>query len=252
MMHEKNNIIRKLTERLEPLDYVYALWLEGADANGTADEYSDIDIWIDVADDNEAEAIAAIENALCELAEMDYKYVMNHNHPHIRQRVYHLQGTSEYLMIDVCWQLHSRPRNSYHFYENDVVEAVKVIFDKDNIIRYQPYDQSVFASSHAALLEEMKYRYTQHVRVIKYVRRERYPEAFAYYQRYVLAPLVYLLRIRYTPAYTDYGFVHISKHVPKEQADRLTYFAKVSSLIEIEHKANEATRWFDELIGMIE
>ncbi|MFA7673219.1 MAG: hypothetical protein WCY62_05135 [Clostridia bacterium] len=40
----KSEIISKLKERLEPLDYVYALWLEGADANGTADEYSDIDL----------------------------------------------------------------------------------------------------------------------------------------------------------------------------------------------------------------
>lgn len=180
-MIDKKQIIEKLKQRLEPLSYVYALWLEGADANGTADEYSDIDLWADIADERENDAIEATENALCELAQFDYHYVMRHDHPQIRQRVYHLKGTDEYLMVDFCWQLHSRPKDSYAYYENDPVEAACVIFDKDNNIRYKKFDPSEFAAANAAQLEEMKYRYTQHSRVRKYVRRGQYLEAFAYY-----------------------------------------------------------------------
>ncbi|MCL2814243.1 MAG: hypothetical protein FWD23_06560 [Oscillospiraceae bacterium] len=36
-------IIDKLHKILNPLPFIYAFWLEGADAIGTADEYSDID-----------------------------------------------------------------------------------------------------------------------------------------------------------------------------------------------------------------
>ena len=244
----RSQIVEKLKERLEPLDFIYAMWLEGADASGTIDEFSDLDFWVDVEDEYEITVYEVVENALSELAQIDYKYVMKHGHPKIRQRIYHLAGSSEYLMIDFCGQLHSRPRNSYSYYENDQIEAVKVIFDKDNIIRYKPYDQSAFKTSNAALLEEMKYRYTQHSRVIKYVRRGLYPEAFAYYQRYVLDPLVCLLRILYTPAYTDYGFVHISQHIPKVSADRLAYFSQVSSFGDIEKKTAEAKGWFGELV----
>lgn len=247
-MIDKNQMIEKLKQRLEPLPYVYALWLEGADATGTADEYSDIDLWADIADERENNAIEATENALRELAEFDYKYMMRHSHPQIRQKVYHLKGTGEYLMIDFCWQLHSRPKDSYAYYENDPVEAARVIFDKDNIIRYKKFDPSKFTAGNAAQLEEMKYRYTQHSRVIKYVRRGQYLEAFAYYQRYVLEPLVCLLRIIYTPAYTDYGYVHISQHIPKDKAERLGYFARISSLKDIENKTKEAQNWFREMI----
>ena len=95
----RNTIIDKLHEKLEPLPYVYALWLEGADANGTVDEYSDIDFWLDFEYDYEEQSIAAVENALSEIAGIDYKYVMRHGHPKIRQRIYHLAGTSEYLYI---------------------------------------------------------------------------------------------------------------------------------------------------------
>lgn len=248
-MVSKTAIIDKLREKLKPLDFVYALWLEGADANGTADEYSDLDLWADIADEGENDAIAATEDALAELAEIDYKYIMRHGHPQIRQRVYHLKGTSEYLMIDFCWQLHSRPKGSYAFYENDQIEAVKVIFDKDSTIRYKEFNPSEFAAANAALLGEMSYRYTQHMRVLKYVHRRQYLEAYAYYQRYVLEPLISLLRIIHTPAYTDYGYVHISQHIPQDKVKRLEYFAKAASLEDIATKTEEAKHWFRELAG---
>jgi ribosomal protein L30E len=40
----------------------------------------------------------------------------------------------------------------------------------------------------------------------------------------------------YTPAYADYGCIHISQHIPKDKAEKLEYFAKISSLDDIEQK----------------
>ncbi|MCL2773112.1 MAG: Cof-type HAD-IIB family hydrolase [Oscillospiraceae bacterium] len=243
----KEKIIEKLKEKLEPLSYVYALWLEGSDANGTADEYSDIDLWADIADEYEAEAIEATESALREIAPFDYKYIAKRDHPQIQQIFYHFEGTSEYFMIDFCWQLHSRPQD-YAYYKNDNIEAAKVIFDKDNIIRYKPLEESAFMTSNTDLLNDIKYKYTQHSRVLKYVRRGQYLEAFAFYQHYVLEPIVCLLRIIYTPAYTDYGYLHISRHIPIDKSERLEYFAKISSLDVIEKKTGESQEWFKELL----
>ena len=94
-MLDRTEIITKLRDALKPLPYVYAFWLEGADAIGTVDEYSDIDFWVDFEDEYEEQAYEAVENALSEFAEIDYKYVMRHDHPKIRQRIYHISGTSE-------------------------------------------------------------------------------------------------------------------------------------------------------------
>lgn len=246
----KQRIIDTLKETLGPLDYVYALWLEGSYANGTDDEYSDLDIWVDIADEHEIKAMEVIESALSELAEFDYKEIMKYGHPKLRQRVYHLKGTSDYLMIDFNVQLYSRPKDSYSYYENDPIEAVKVIFDKDNVIRYKKLNLSEFTVANEERLEEMKYRYTQHSRVIKYVYRGLYLEAFTYYQRYVLEPLVYLLRMIYTPAYTDYWYLHITQHIPKDMSKKLEFFAQTSSLEDIMTKTKEAECWFDELIGL--
>jgi|LSQX01.1.fsa_nt_gb predicted nucleotidyltransferase len=247
-MLNRNIIINKLHEALEPLPYIYALWIEGADAIGTADVYSDIDVWVDFEDEYEEQAYEAVENALAELSGIDYKYVMRHDHPKIRQRIYHLTGTSEYLMIDFCWQLHSRPKEEYAYYENDSIEAAKVIFDKDNIIMHKPLDLSEFAKWNQFRLEEAKYRRMQHVRVEKYVHRGQYLEAYAYYNRYVIEPLVDLLRLIYTPAYANYYLIHISQHIPVSDRDRLEYFTRIGSLDDIAEKIPQAGQWFDELV----
>lgn len=246
-MLDRTIITNKLREALEPLPFIYAFWLEGADAIGTIDAYSDIDFWVDFEDEYEEQAYEAAETALTELSEIDYKYIMRHDHPKIRQRIYHLAGTSECLMIDFCWQFHSRPEDEYTYIENDSIEAVKVIFDKDSIIRHKPLDLAKYDQWNRHRLEEATYRRTQHIRAEKYVRRGQYLEAYAYYNKYVLEPLIDLLRLIYTPVYANYYLVHISQHIPAAEREKLEYFAKIGSLDDIAEKIPQAAKWFDEL-----
>ena len=251
-MLDREAITAKLHKTLEPLPFICAFWLEGADAVGTVDEYSDIDYWVDFEDEYEEQTYEAVENALSELAEIDYTYVMRHGHPKIRQRIYHLAGTSEYLMIDFCFQLHSRPKEEYAYYESSPIEAANVMFDKDSIIRHKPLDLSAFADENKSRLEEAKYRRTQHIRPEKYVRRGQYLEAYAYYNRYVLEPLIDLLRLIYTPAHADYYLVHISQHIPETEREKLETFARIGSLDDIAEKMPQAGKWFDKLIKRVE
>lgn len=250
-MINREYLINKFHNALETLPFIYAFWLEGADANGTVDEYSDIDFWVDFEDEYEEQAYAAVENALSEIAAIDYKYVMRHDHPKIRQRIYHLAGTSEYLLIGFCWQLHSYPKNEYAYHENDSIEAAKVIFDKDIIIRHKLLDLSAFAEWNKSRFEEAKYRRTQHIRAEKYVRRGQYLEAYAYYNKYALEPLIDLLRSIYTPAYANYYLIHISQHIPVIERERLEYFARIGSLDDIAVRLPQAGEWFDELVKKV-
>jgi len=249
---DRNAIIDRLVEALKPLPFVHAFWLEGADANIAVDEYSDIDFWVDFEDEHEELAYEAVENALLEISAIDYKYVVNHGHPKIRQRIYHLENTSEFLMIDFCWQLHSRPRDEFTYIENDNIEAVKVLFDKCNVVRYKPMNLSDFAGCNAPRLEEAKYRRTQFLRAEKYVKRDLYLEAYTYYNRYVVEPLVDLLRLIHTPKYADWYMVHISNHIPKAEKERLEYFVQISTIDDIAMRIPQAGTWFDELVVIAE
>lgn len=241
-------IITELKSALEPFDFVYAMWLEGADANGTVDEFSDLDIYIDFEDVYEYQAIEAVEKALSSIAEIEYKYIIKHSHSKLRQRIYHIKNTSEFLMIDFCWQLHSRDKCEYTYVNGDIIEAVKVLFDKASIIQYKDEDKSDYVDSHVYLLAECNYRYSQHCRVTKYILRNQFAEAYAYYNKYVIEPLVVLLRMIYTPSHTDYYLIHISHHIPKPQLERLVCLLKISDLADIKENIVKAQQWFNELI----
>ena len=86
----------------------------------------------------------------------------------------------------------------------------------------------------------------------KYVLRGQYLEAYAYYNRYVLEPLIDILRLIYTPAHVDYYLVHISQHIPKEDLKKLEYFAQLTSLDDISERIPLAEKWFNELLEKLE
>ncbi|HAN20322.1 MAG: hypothetical protein A2Y15_08405 [Clostridiales bacterium GWF2_36_10] len=155
-------------------------------------------------------------------------------------------------MIDFCWQLHSRPNDECLFIKGNSIETVKVIFDKANVINFKDYNPLEFETSNKARLNECKYRYNQHSRVKKYVLRKQYLESYAYYNRYVLEPLIDLLRLIYTPANTDYYLIHISHHLPQSEVSKLEFFAKITSVKDIEERITLAEKWFGELLERLD
>ncbi|MFK7603671.1 hypothetical protein ACI3L1_15815, partial [Deinococcus sp. SM5_A1] len=52
-------LIERLHRQLKAVPYIHAVWLEGADAEGRADEYSDLDLWLDV-DSGQQEKVFAV------------------------------------------------------------------------------------------------------------------------------------------------------------------------------------------------
>ncbi|MBL8599949.1 MAG: hypothetical protein JNL14_19610 [Devosia sp.] len=90
----RSAIVQTLHAALEPNEAVFAVWLEGADAAERADECSDIDVWVDTDDGHEDDTIRAVEMALSNIGQIDFKHVRKgHPHPKIRQVFFHLAGT---------------------------------------------------------------------------------------------------------------------------------------------------------------
>ena len=251
-MINKEEIIEVLANTLEKYDFIYALWLEGSEAVNKTDQYSDLDIWLDVEDINIKQSIQIVEKTLNSISKIDFLYDMNHPHSKIEQVIYHLENTSEFLMLDICWQLHSRDIGEFCYTENDSIENAKVIFDKDNIIRFSKIANSEYKQHIDKTINEASYRISQQVRVLKYVYRNQYLEALHAYNEYAINPLVKLLRAKYTPKYTDYNLLHISAHIPKKHYERLSYLCRISSIEDIENKIKEAAVWFAELLKEID
>lgn len=246
MITEKE-ITEVLKNELQPLPYIYAFWLEGSFAMGYADEYSDIDYWIDVEDEYIKEAVEHVEAALNSLGELDERDETGNEHPKLGQIVYHIKESNPYMVLDFNWQLHSRDRKEYHYIKNDIVEGALVIFDKDDVIRYEDADEQEIAENKAKCLEECKFRYSQHLRVEKYINRGNFSECYAYYNKYVIEPLVIFLRLKYTPLYPYHYLLHISKHMPQDVILRLEKLIQLTSLEEVETAMRKAEEWYWEL-----
>ncbi|MGF7144296.1 putative nucleotidyltransferase [Anaerotaenia torta] len=246
MITEKE-ITEVLKNELEHLPYVYAFWLEGSFAMGYADKYSDIDYWIDIDDNCVGEALEHVEAALTRLGELDQRHETGNDHPKLGQIVYHIEGSNPYLVLDFNWQLHSRDRKEYLYIKNDIVEGALVIFDKDNVVSFTEADEQEIAANKSKCKQECDYRYSQHMRVSKYIKRGTFPESYAYYNRYVVEPLVMLLRLKYTPLYPYHYLLHISYHMPKEVVGRLEKLIQIASFDEMEIAMRDAEAWYQKL-----
>jgi len=247
-MINREKIIEVLANTLEKYDFIYAMWLEGSDAVNKADQYSDLDIWLDVEDINIKQSIQIVEKTLNSISKIDFLYDMNHPHSKIEQVIFHLENTNEFLMLDICWQLHSRDTSEFCYTKNDSIENAKVIFDKDNIIKFSESANSDYKKQIDKTIKEASYRISQQVRVLKYVYRYQYLEALHAYNEYIINSLVKLLRAKYTPKYMDYNMLHISAHIPKKHYAKLNYLCQISSIEDIEIKIKEATLWFIDLL----
>ncbi len=245
-------IIHAIKDRFISMEQVYAYWLEGADGLNAVDEYSDIDIWLDVEDGFEDQVFTIAEEELSKLGKLDFKFSVNHKHPKIHQNYYHIEGCSEYLIIDFCIQSHSRDKNEVRFIEGDILEFPKVIFDKAKVITILEKDEDIDIDLIQNSIKEIKSKYMQHSRVIKYVERNNYPEAFIYYLKYVADPLVELMRLKYTPKYHYLHMIHISNHIPKDPVKLLEGFYQIASLEDIRSNTIRAKEICHKLIEEIE
>lgn len=219
---------------------VLAAWLEGADAGGWVDAYSDIDFCLSVQAGAIEAVTAAARAALARLAPLD----LDQRGPieaDFAQTVFHLAGTSPYLLVD--FNVYVGRGSS--FIENDAIELPLVLFDRGGLVTFAP--PQLDPAQIAARLAELRQVVAQSARIEKYILRGDFLEAFGYYHKWLLMPLIEALRLRYTPLHPDYYIVHISRHLPPPILARLERLFQVGSLAELAAKRAEALAFFEEI-----
>jgi hypothetical protein len=246
MKISRQDIITALRERLEPEPKVLAMWLEGADAVQAVDEYSDIDVCCSVAAGAMTEVTNLAHAALASLASIDLKQRLTVAEDTLTT-VFHLAGTSKYLLVDFSVYV---ARGS-DFIAGDEIEKPLVLFDRGSIIRYRDPVHDLLLQKRNQRLQELKDTVDQAARIEKYVQRGDFLEAYGYYQKWLLMPLIEVLRMEYTPLHPDYYIVHISRHLPAEVRIRLEELFKVNSVAEIGLKSQVAIAFFGETLAQI-
>jgi len=236
----RDTIINLLKKELSTYPFIHALWLEGADAHSRADEYSDMDIWIDTDDNHIEDAFVALEDTLKTLGGIDKKVVQKHDSDEISQRFYHLEGTSPFLLLDVCIQKHSR---NITLNENNTDEKVVILFDKDNVLRFT---NAIYATESVQTKERIREINDAFAilrpKVEKHIKRGHFLSALHAYHQYVLEPLVALMRLQADPTKKDFYLKHIEQDLPAIDVQMLSELFTVSTLEELQQKLDEVER----------
>lgn len=227
-------------------EFVLALWLEGADAHGRVDEYSDIDLWLDVVDGHEAEALEVVREVLDALGPLELAVEVDHPHPLIRQAFYRLAGAPEFLMVDACVQSNSR---EFMFTRGMAGERALVLLDRAGVVHFHDLDERAWRVEMlewVARLEGKLAVYPTWVR--KELGRGKFLEALGAYHEHVLEPLVEALRLRHAPSKAGFHLKGASGDLPAEVVDSVADLYRVRDEVEIGYRLPEALELLSETL----
>lgn len=246
----REQIIDALGNELKNNSFVFAFWLEGADAHNTVDEYSDIDVWLDVQDGHEEMVIEKVQSILSKISPLDFEHEINHPHPKIRQKFFHLKDTSEFLIVDTCVQSHSR---KFWYTKEHADEKVRIIFEKEKVIEFRNLDKIEFQTLQKKRIAELKKTFLFfQAWVKKGVNRDNFLEALKYYHSFILDPLIEMLRLYYEPTKREFGLKHIERDVPNNILQTIEDLYKINSTSEISVKSQKANELFFEVLKEVE
>ncbi len=234
----RQTLIQQAEVALAAQPFVYATWLEGADAAGRADDFSDIDLWADVEAGFETQVFASIRAALLELGPLDVEQEAAHPHPQLEQRFYRLADVSPFWFIDVCLQQHGRETV---FTPGD---PFQILFDRRSVVQRTETQPDLDEIKRG--VQSLRAAWWRRVLVLKEVERGQLLEALGYYHSEVLEPLIELLRLRYCPAKRDYGLKHLYTDLPGELTKQLETLYSVVTLNELSAAVSQADELFRE------
>lgn len=234
-------IIAALTTALEPDSLLRAAALGGSDATGRADNLSDVDLLLFVAPGATEHAAARIDDALRALSPVRLMWRLPMPTWHgFHQAFYQLADAPEHLMVDWVIIEHGTP---HPWFEVERHGVMKVLFDKDALIKPAHIDRAAVAAAAQKKLEEsrLKFQLFRHM-ASKLAIRQRPADAAHFYHSLVLRPLVDALRCVHCPDRYDYGFRYLHDDLPKadyEAICRLCYPAGPEAIEACVHEATQ-------------
>ena len=166
-------------------------------------------------------------------------------HRFLRHRLYRLKHTPEFWSIDFVLQAHSRR----FVFDAEEAGAVRPLFDRADVIRFREHRWR--PRQVEARVSELQDTYRAlRPWVIKQIRREKFVEAFGYYERYVLRPLVETLRLAYVPRKSDYYVKDVYRDLPTEIVRELAKLYQVPDLEAFQLRLEKADQLFEAALDL--
>jgi len=227
-------IVDELKDLLEQDSTIHAMWIAGSVAEGENDELSDVDLWVDIDDNQDKQVLDKIEGFLATKGAIDINFSEGLTPP-FTHVVYHLAQMNPLHFIEI--NLHS---HSHKFGLFDSLRKIKVLFDKDDTTKFEPFDEASYnkmlSERKQFLIEKIKFGESS---VTKEMQRKQFMEALHNYQFWLVEPVIELIRIKHSPLKITYGLKHGSRDLPKDAVAAIESLHIISSLDDLNNKINE-------------
>jgi len=244
-MKNRDEILKGIAERLEPMDEARAMWECGSVAFHRIDEWSDVDIVIEGQEGTSPVIFQAIEDALTLIAPIESALGPSGGWPGVLQKVYRLEGMSPYHVIEVAIVAPDAPTK---FLEREIHGDIPVHFDKDGITTVPPIEARDWEKKLQARASEVVKKVDLYrILVEKELHRGNHMEAMAFYQGFIQKALVEMIRIRYSPFRYNFQSRYLYYDLPQGVIDRLEPFFFIGSPEGLERKFMEALEWIQDL-----
>lgn len=231
-------ILESLRCELEASHQVLAFWEAGSRSMGRADDQSDLDLMVVVADGAVAGVTPLVELALERIAPINLKFELPqpawHGH---WQAFYRLEGISPFLQVDICLM----QRTSQNWLLEPEIHGTPVIFfDREGLVRQEPTDARAFAQKLARRLPVLEAPAELfHIFVEKELNRGRAVDGYQFYLG-VLNRLVEALRMRYSPWRFNFGMRYLQSDLPPTVYDQVRSLVYVAGPEELLPKKEQA------------
>jgi hypothetical protein len=243
----RDRIITTLVATLSRLDYVNAAWEGGAAAFDRVDEWSDIDLIIDVQDERADEAWGPIEQAIRTLGTIELCYPIPHPPLGLHaQRFYRLREAGPFLLLDLGLFKASTPDK---LLDPATHGHAVVHFDRTGATRTPGVDAASRQAGLMARVDSLRVTFPLFQSLVtKELNRGNDIEALAFYHAWTLRPLVELLRIRHCPARYLFHTRYVQHDLPSAVVGRLSPMFFVRDAQDIAACRGEAERWVNALL----
>ena len=243
---ERNFILEYLKNDIEKNQYVNAMWECGASSFGRIDEWSDIDIIIDIEDGKTIEVFQDIDKIVENISPVERSYgCPQRMSKGAYQKVYKLKDQSEFLLIEICAVQNS---SNQKFLQEEIHGKGKIHFDKKSITSTSPLDKDKLSKKLKSRIYELENIFNIYQNLPKKeMNRGNNIEALAFYRNFSLYPLVEMLRIKYDPYRYDFRTRYLYYNFPEDTVKKLEELFFISDSKDLKDKHEICINWFNNL-----
>jgi predicted nucleotidyltransferase len=243
---DRDSLLDAIVVAAREMDAVLALWECGSASFGRTDAYSDIDLEAIVKPDQVQPVAEAMKAALSRVAEIAHEY---------RQVTYHgscqffwqFERVSPFCFIDIVL---IEQKDEAHQVDRSIHGAPIIHFDKCGCIAViEEGLEARRARVHKGVEAIAAMQDLHPLLVDKHIRRGHALHAYGDYQRFMVRPLIELLRLKHCPERSSFQTTYITWDLPREVLERLESLVMVSGLEEMAENLPAISAWIRALIG---